>query len=47
MQLGQYDFHWWVGMEIRVCIKFTFDTCNCGKVQQNLAENLNIIWYLF
>ena len=28
-------------MEIRVRIKFTFDTCSCGKVQQNLAENLN------
>ena len=21
----------------------SFDTCSCGKVQQNLAENLNII----
>ena len=33
------------GMEIRVHMKFnfTFDTCSCGKVQQNLAENLNII----
>lgn len=30
-------------MEIRVRIKFTLDTCSCGKVQQNLAENLNII----
>ena len=32
-------------MEIRVRVKFTFDTCSCGKVQQNLAENLNIIRY--
>ena len=39
------------GMEIRVHINFTFDQCifcsfdasNCGKVQQNLAENFNII----
>lgn len=26
-------------MEIRERIKFTFDTCSCGKVQQNMAEN--------
>ena len=26
---------------------FAFDTCSCGKVQQNLAENFNIIWYNF
>jgi len=31
-------------MEIRVRIKFTFHTCSCGKVQPNLAENLNIIF---
>ena len=24
--------------EIRVGIKFTLDTCGCGKEQQNLAE---------
>jgi len=34
-------------MEIRVSmrIKYTFDRCSYGKVQQNLAENLNIICY--
>ena len=25
-------------MEIRVNIKFSLDTCGCGKEQQNLAE---------
>lgn len=29
-------------MEIRVRRKFTFDTCSCGRVQQNLAEYFNI-----
>ena len=35
-----YDFE---GMGIRIHMNFTFDTCSCGKVQQNLVDNLNRI----
>ena len=31
------NFHFWS------MFVFSFDACSCGKVQQNLAENLNII----